>query len=181
MLMRICGVAFVAAVVACGAPAITCGEPAPLIQNPTGVTVPGVRVGPIFVATGEWRDAPDATILWAGPGHPVKVLIQTLERIEHSLVVEGRRCDDGRPLRFAKDGLPWVGPPRSPPPVDVIERLTQTRLDITATLPYLADEYVQTLDGGYFIFTAPGSWRVEVRDGDHLIGTFVLLARDGRH
>jgi hypothetical protein len=149
--------------------------PTPLVPNPVGATVPGVEIRPLFFAAGNWRDQPVARIAWAGPGDLVKVLVQPVQTMESPLVITGHHCADQKPLRFS-ESTPWaVGPAASSPPLAVVEQAGTTRIEIPAPPSSMPSTYaMQVTYGGYFLFTAAGTWRVEVRDGDRLIGSFVI-------
>jgi hypothetical protein len=147
----------------------------PLVPNPFGATVRGVEIGPLFFAAGAWRDDLVARIAWAGPGDLVKVLVQPVHPMESPLVITGHHCADQKPLRFA-ESAPWaVGPAAPSPSLAVVERSGTPRMEIPALPSSMPNSYAtQITYGGYFLFTAAGTWRVEVRDGDRLIGSFVV-------
>jgi hypothetical protein len=149
--------------------------PTPLVPNPLGATVPGVAIGPLFFAAGDWRDETVARIPWAGAGDLIKVLVQPLQAVDSPLVITGHHCADQKPLRFA-ERVPWtVGPGISPPPLALVEQTGTTRKEIPRPPSSMPSTYATHITyGGYFLFTSAGSWRVEVRDGDRLIGSFVL-------
>jgi hypothetical protein len=138
--------------------------------------VRGVAIGPLFFAAGDWRDEPVARIPWGGPGDLVKVLVQPLSAFETALVITGHHCVDLRRLLRFTEGAPWaVGPGASPPSLALVEQTGTTGMQIPALLSSTPSIYAkQVTYGGYFLFTAAGSWRIEVREADRLIGSFVV-------
>ncbi|MGH2500613.1 MAG: hypothetical protein ACRDF0_11070 [Candidatus Limnocylindria bacterium] len=165
--------AFALVVTACAsAPAVACGDPERLVPHPRGIIVPGIRVGPLLVTTGMWNGLPDARLGWDRPEQLSKFLIDDIDRFEAPLTVTGRRCDDARALRFAA-GPPW--PFGAELPTEEIERRTTVSIAIDPPPPPHFEIVGEVLPWiGYFIFTAPGRWVVEVKEADRVRGSAVL-------
>jgi hypothetical protein len=66
----------------------------------------------------------------------------------------------------------------SPPPLAVVEHAGTTRMEIPGPPSSMPSIYATHVTyGGYFLFTSAGNWRVEVRNADRLIGSFVVEVR----
>lgn len=152
-------------------PLIECGEPNMLVDHPRGIVVPGVRVGPLHVTTGMWDGQSSARLGWDRAEQLSKFIVTRVDAFDSPVHVSGRRCADGRALRFA-EGQPWkVGASISP---SEIERLTTPTLKIPPPLPPPHQSGADVGYGGYFIFTAPGRWLIEVTTPDRLLGKAVV-------
>jgi hypothetical protein len=85
--------------------------------------------------------------------------------------VSGRRCEDGRSLRFAASP-PWsLGAQLTR---EEIEQRTNPSTVIDASLPPEIQVVGETTQGGYFIFTAPGRWRIEARDAERVVASAIF-------
>lgn len=161
----------IALIVAGCQPALTCAGPDALVAHPRGIIVPGVRLGPLLVSTGMWNDQPVARLGWGRPEDLPKFLIARVDPFERSLTLTGRRCEDGRALRFA-EGAPWLFGAELT--LDEIERRTIASREIYPPVPANVQGIDQLVFGGYFIFTAPGRWRIEARDGAEVVATAII-------
>src|SRR5687768_13658923 len=124
---RVAASLLIVALVAACQPALTCPGPDALVPHPRGIIVPGVRLGPLLVSSGMWNDQPVARLGWGRPEDLPKFLIARVDPFERSLTLTGRRCEDGRALRFA-EGPPWqFGAELT---LDEIERRTTASVEI---------------------------------------------------
>ena len=155
--------------------AIRCDELSPIVPHPRGGVVPGVMVGPLLITTGMWQGIGRPQLGWTRLEDMPKFLVVRIDRFERPLELAGRRCADGRALRFA-EGPPWAfGAELSPPE---IERRTNPSLKIDPPPPPEVTVVGELpVYGGYFIFTAPGRWQIEARDGDRVLGSAVIEVR----
>jgi hypothetical protein len=161
----------VALFVAACQPALVCEEPNTLVPDPRGAIVPGVRLGPLLVSTGTWSGEQVARVPWSRPEDLPKFLIARVDRLERPLTVTGRRCEDGRSLRFAANP-PWSLD--SELTREEIEQRTNPSTVIDASLPPDIQVVGETTHGGYFIFTAPGRWRIEARDAERVVASAIF-------
>lgn len=157
--------------------AVVCGKPSRLRQVSREVG-PAARAGPLSLVTGA---AGPRAVVELAPDYPAlvnptKVLIHVRRPLRAAITLRGRRCSDGRRLRFWYRGagdLPVAGPPSE------LERMG----DLVATLA--AGEPPVTVPAlgypGYMLFSGPGSWKVSVRRGRRLLGTAIirLVSRPG--
>lgn len=134
-----------------------------------------MRIGPLFFATGLWRDQPDARLHW-NAGDLIKVLIQPIEPFSSTLTVSGRHCTTDKPLRFwyrgGGSGPPGFGEGTRPSP-SLIETVGDEFVEIPSSM--FRREPPLQMSGGYMIFPAPGNWRLEVRGGSRRLGTATVL------
>lgn len=118
-------------------------------------------------------DATDAVIDWA-PGSLTKVLLVQVASAP-AFTMQGHRCADGHPLRFAYRGLPLVATSadgtRTPIPSAVVDTEGEAIVSF--------DAYENTTPGshffpGYMLFSAAGDWVIETRSADTPLGRAVL-------
>ena len=78
--------------------AAVCGTPSPTVEDPTGVTAPGNRLGPLMIVSG-FADSGSPTPALIGA--PTKVLIHPVEQFDQSITLTGAvaptasRCASG--------------------------------------------------------------------------------------
>lgn len=143
-----------------------------LVPDPKGRIVPGVRVAPLLVSTGMWNGEQVAHLGWGRPEDLPKFLVARVDRFERPLTLTGRRCEDGRGLRFAS-GVPWQFD--ADLTLDEIERLTTNSVAIDPSPPAEVQQVGDVLPfGGYFVFTAPGRWRIELKDEAQVVGSAIV-------
>jgi hypothetical protein len=158
-------------VVACQQPSIACGDPSPLVDHPRGIVVAGARVGPLLVTIGMAPGEPTARLVWSRPEQLSKYIITRVDQFDVALTLTGRRCEDGRAMRFAQ-GLVWN--PDASLSTDEIERLTMSSLLIDPSPPASVQTTGETAYTGYFVFSAPGKWLIEAKQGERVVGTAVI-------
>lgn len=162
----------------CQQQALACEEPNPLVPHPRGGIVPGVRIGPLLVSTGMWNGEHVGRVPWGRPEDLAKFLIARVDRVERPLTLTGRRCEDGRALRFV-GAQPWLRDARLT--LEEIEKRTNPSVSIDATPPPDVGVVGELpVWGGYFIFTAPGRYKLEARDGERLVAAAVIEVVVGR-
>jgi hypothetical protein len=165
-------------VAACQQPALACNEPDMLVPDPKGRIVPGVRLGPLLLSTGMWNGEQVGRVPWSRPEDLPKFLIARVDRFEQPLTLTGRRCEDGRGLRFAT-GVPWQFDANLT--LEEIARRTNPSIAIDASPPAEVQQIGEVLPfGGYFIFTAPGRWRIEAHDGERVVASAIIEVFVGR-
>jgi hypothetical protein len=91
-----------------------------------------------------------------------KVLLVVRAATRGAVVLAGRRCADGTPLRF------WYGT-RPALPASVTPATGSRTYEIAATGPEKGRP-------GYFLPSKPGAWRVSLVRRRTVIGTFVFCA-----
>jgi hypothetical protein len=154
--------------------ALVCGEPS-RVRPVSPAVGPAARVGPLWFVVPPGPRAvvqllPDYPALVS----PTKVLIYVQRPLRAPIRLRGRRCSDGRPLRFfyrnAGDlrDLPQAGPAAD------LERVG----DRVATLAAGEPPTVVPALGypGYMLFSAPGKWKVSVHRGRRLLGSAIIRA-----
>jgi hypothetical protein len=138
-----------AAVAAPAPPAVRCGSPTSRAQLPERfadiASGRGLRLGPIWLVRYAYQSAPLKTFVLADPPP------------EADVTLRGRRCSDGKLLRF------WFGD-GSPPP--------RSRAPRAATFP--AGTSFLT---GYLLPASAGRWRVEAWQKGRIVGAVVLRLR----
>lgn len=172
---RFTAVILVVAIACQPSQAIRCDELSPVVPHPRGGVVPGVMVGPLLVTTGMWRGLGRPELGWTRAEDLPKFLVVRIDRFEHPLTLVGRRCADGRALRFA-ESPPWaVGADLSP--AEIERRTSPSRTIDPPPRPEVIVVGELPVYGGYFIFTAPGRWQIQARDGDRVLGAAVIEVR----
>lgn len=174
------GPILLAVVLGCGPPPLpnqaSCAEPPPLTQNPTGLTVQGVRAGPLFFASGHWIARTRSELTWAQGDLP-KFIVQAVASFETPLTIRGRHCESGKPLRFFfGGGSPWTfGPDFTPVPLPVIERTGTDQIEMPAhPASSFARELPVRVEAGYLLFPTRGRWAIDIHSDDTVIGTFSI-------
>jgi hypothetical protein len=121
---------------------IACGEPAPVVAAPAGTGLAdSIALGDLFL-TASWRSGGDFQL-----GYPTKVAIHATDTTN----LTGRRCADGRQLRFwYREGSPPLG--ELPAPISKLE----TTGDIVAQLA--ADATPNESHTGYILFPSAGDY-----------------------
>ncbi len=158
---------FLLALVACtrpfgaASPPSRCGPPSP-IDPRFHVAV----AGPLVFYGG--LDTTHAIVGDFAPGIPAKVGISALHPITTPLTLEGWDCASGKRLRF------WYHPGSPFDSVPVTAAQLAAAGDLTAVLP--PDD--RGFYPGYILFTHPGNWKVEVRQGDQMLGSVVFDVLD---
>lgn len=178
----LCGIATVLLigllVSACVPTPAACGEPGRLVEHPRGLIVPGVRLGPLLVSTGVWNGETVARLGWSRAEDLPKFLVARVEPFERTLTLTGSHCETGRGLRFA-EAQPWLADASLS--ADEIERRTNASRTIDAPMPSNPQAIDQVMYGGYIIFTDPGRWRLEAREGSRVVHSVVIeLVRHSR-
>ncbi len=144
--------------------AIACSAPAPIVAAPAATGLAdGVELADLFL-TASWRSGGDFQL-----GYPTKVAIHA----SGATTLAGRRCADGRPLRFwYREGTPPLG--ALPAPISKLETtgdlLAQFQPDSSAAESYTG--YILFPSGGDYLLTTgpPGS------SGDLLLQAVVRVA-----
>jgi hypothetical protein len=154
-----------------------CGTPSPRVADPTGVTAPGNRLGPLMIVSGfAASGSPTPELI----GAPTKVLIHPAAPFDQPITLTGARCSDGQPVRFwygpAHQGTPFVmGPQSTPVPEAVLAQTGELRVDIEPA-PKSCGSCGAGLDyTGYMLFTTTGTWRVRGQSGGRDIGEIIIL------
>jgi hypothetical protein len=105
-------------------------------------------------------------------GYPDKVLIGAVGRLHRPLTIRGRRCSDGRRLRFFyarnPNGQLEIRAPGPPYAISVLERSGQA---FAYLKPYPGGQNFFT---GYFLFPAAGGYRVKLYAGTSSLDTAVI-------
>lgn len=153
-----------------------CVEVSRLVANPTRGTVSGIRIGPVFVATGRWAEERIARLGYLGPSDAVKFLIQPLARFESALLVTGKRCGSSQALRFSFALFPpFSVEPGVPVPDDVLDRTGTVTLSIPPPGAGTSlDQPPFLTHHGYFIFRSTGRWMLELDDQRGSVGYATL-------
>jgi hypothetical protein len=132
-------------------PAARCGRPTDF------------RVGPIRL--GFYHD-PLTGKLEFKLGYPTKVVIFARRRVPAAVTLRGRRCSDGRPLRF------WYGRDAQPfPALPVSEEALAARGDLVLRVPRMPRG---ANTGGYMLFSSAGDWKLTVRQRSRVLGTVIV-------
>jgi hypothetical protein len=105
-------------------------------------------------------------------GYPDKVLIGAVGRLHRALTIRGRRCSDGRRLRFFyarnPSGQLEIRAPGPPYAISVLERAGQPSAYLK---PYPGTQNFFT---GYFLFPTAGRYRVKLYSGTRNLDTAVI-------
>ncbi len=154
--------------------ALVCGK-ASRLRHVSPAVGPAVRAGPLSLVVGS--AARSRAVEELGPDYPAlvsptKVLIHVRRPLRAPITLRGRRCSDGRPLRFFYRNVGDLRDlPQAGPAVDL-----QRMGDRVAALA--AGEPPITVPGlgfpGYMLFSGPGKWKVSVRRGRRLLGTATI-------
>ena len=151
--------------------ALACGRPTRLKHVSPAVGA-GARAGPIWFIPGAASARAIIQLLPRYPDelYPTKVLIFVRQPLRAPITLRGRRCSDGKALRFwyrAEDG--------EPPGAGSSTQLEQTG-DLVAQLQAGEPPITQPALGypGYMLFFAPGKWKVSARQNGRLVGTVVF-------
>jgi hypothetical protein len=159
------------------ATAVACGAPSPKVADPTGVTSPGYRIGPLMLAGFAVETAPSSPVPVGGP---TKVLIHPVEAFDQPITLSGARCSDGQPLRFwygpVHQGTPFsLGPRSTPVPEAVLAQTGELSVRIephSGTATNAAGTFDYT---GYMLFTTTGTWRVRAQSSGRGFDEAVVL------
>jgi hypothetical protein len=154
-----------------------CGTPSPRVEDPTGVTAPGNRLGPLIIVSG-FADSGSPTPALIGA--PTKVLIHPVEPFDQSITLTGARCSDGQPLRFwygpAHQGTPFLmGPQSTPVPEAVLAQTGELSVDIEPAPKSCSSCGAGLSYTGYMLFTTTGTWRVHGQSEGRDIGEITIL------
>jgi hypothetical protein len=105
-------------------------------------------------------------------GYPYKVGITRRDMSQRVIVVRGSRCADGRPLHFFYRDQRYYSLPRPPLTTGQLQRLG----DSAAWLRWYQAPPGQSALGyaGYMLFWAHGDWKLQVLEGDRVVGQLVL-------
>ena len=157
--------------------AVACGTPSPRVADPTGVTSPGNRLGPLLIVTGFGVSGSPAPV---PIGAPTKVLIHPVEPFDQPITLTGARCADDQPLRFwygsAHQGTPFTLGPQSTPVSETVLAQTGDLSAEIAPAPPGCSGCGAGLDAtGYMLFTTTGIWRVRGQSGGRDIGEIVIF------
>jgi len=154
-----------------------CGTPSPKVADPTGVTSPGYRLGPLMLAGFAVQAARSTSPVPVGG--PTKVLIHPVESFDQPIKLTGARCSDGQPLRFwygpVHQGTPFsLGPRSTPVPETVLAQTGELSAEVqpgrgTATNAAGTFDYT-----GYMLFTTTGMWTVRAQSAGRQIGEVVV-------
>jgi hypothetical protein len=176
-----------AAISACSSATVTpaatatpCGTPSIKVADPTGVTSPGYRLGPLILAGFENRDNSAAPPSPVPIGGPTKVLIHPVDPFDQSITLTGSRCADGQPLRFwygpVHQGTPFsLGPRSTPVPEAALAQTGELSVEIqpsTGTAINSAGRFDYT---GYMLFPTTGTYRVRAQAANRPISEVVVV------
>jgi hypothetical protein len=159
------------ALVVCQQPSIVCGDPSPLVEHPRGIVVPGARVGPLLVTIGMSPGEPTARLTWARPEQLSKFIITRIDPFDAPIILTGRRCEDGRAMRFTQ-GQPWPADASLAP--DELERRTTPSLLVDPPPAPSVQTVGETAYAGYFVFSAPGKWLIEAKQAERVLGNAIV-------
>jgi hypothetical protein len=143
---------------------------------PTTGTGSGARAGPIWFVVGGGE--PTLTVPLLPPVaerfHPTKVLIQAPRPLTSAVSLRGRRCADGRPVRFWYRG--GVVPlPQNPATAAQLARAGDRIARLRPGEARPSDPGGPRTDyRGYILFYSPGHWVVTARQGGRLVGTVIF-------
>jgi hypothetical protein len=172
-MLRPVGLALVLALMALSASAcggsrrgsIGCGAVRPITASRLpGAMGDGIALGPLQLGVYSFRT-----------GYPTKVLIGAVRRLQRPLTIRGRRCSDGRRLRFfyGSGQLEFRGP--GPPyAISALERAGQPSAHLKGLIG-LHDFFT-----GYFLFPAAGKYKVRLYAGSSLLDSAVIDTAEGR-
>jgi hypothetical protein len=138
-----------------------CDAPAQKIADPTGVTAPGYRLGPVMLAGFSVEGSPSSP---RPIGAPTKVLIHPVEKIDQPITLAGTRCSDGQPLRFwYRGGTPFtLGPGSTPVPEAVLATTGDSSVEVKSGGGGAGADYT-----GYMLFPTTGTYRVRAQSAGH--------------
>src|SRR5262249_55211106 len=142
----------------CPAAGLVCGKPS-RVRSVSPAVGPAARAGPLrFVVPPGPRAVVELAPDYPALVSPTKILIYVERPLRAPVPPRGRRCSDGRPLRFFSRN---PGDPRAPPPAGSAADLERTG-DRVATLAAGEPPTVVPALGypGYMLFSAPGKWKV---------------------
>lgn len=148
-----------------------CSRPSRLKQVSPAVGL-AARAGPISFVPGALSRRAVVRLIPNYPGevYPHKVLIYVPTPLATPVTLKGRRCSDGKPLRFwyraGVGDLPGAGS---------ATELRQTG-DLVAELQAGEPPITHPALGypGYILFSSSGKWKVFVRQNGRLVGTVVF-------
>lgn len=110
----------------------------------------GVALGPLQLGIYPFR-----------AGYPTKVLIGVVRRLRGPLTIRGRRCGDGRRLRFSYGNSALdIHAPGPPYAISVLEHAGQASAYLKEPQPGARDFFT-----GYFLFPTPGKYEVKLYAG----------------
>ena len=140
---------------------IACGDPSTAVEF-SRYYGPGVRLGPVYLVGFGRRAVHRLVARYPSRIFPVKLLVYAPRPLSAPVTMQGRRCTDGRVLRF------WYR--REPLPLDVpaSEQMLLVAGDHEATFRP-GEAAPRTRRGprtdyrGYVLFSAPGRWKLELR------------------
>jgi len=168
---------------ACGAPpgyghdkaqrrtAPACGRPTRLKHVSPAVGA-AARAGPIWFIPGVTSTRAIIQLLPRYPEelYPTKVLIFVRRLLRAPVTLRGRRCLDGKALRF------WYRAEAGEPPGAGSSGQLEQEGDLVAQLHAGEPPITQPALGypGYMLFSAPGKWKVSAWQNGRLVGTVVF-------
>ena len=157
---------------------LACGRASPAFEF-SRYYGPGVRVGPVYLVGFGARAVHRLVQRFPSRLFPVKVLVYAPRPLTAPVTMRGSRCADGRALTF------WYRRQPLPFAVPASEETLRAGGDREATFRP-GEAAPRTRRGrrtdyrGYVLFSGPGTWKIELRRGDALLGTAyvrVLLPR----
>lgn len=141
----------------------------------------GARAGPIWLIAG--RRGERTALVELLPDYPrriypTKVLIFVKEPLSTPVEMTGFRCSDRRALRF------WYGDegklltPRGGASEELMSELGDTVATLRAGQP--PTTFPALGYPGFILFSAPGKWSINVRQGESLVGAATILVVTGK-
>ena len=132
----------------------------------------GAQAGPIWFIPGVTSPRAIIQLLPRYPEelYPTKVLIFMRRPLRAPITLRGRRCSDGKALRF------WYRAEAGESPGAGSSSQLEQAGDLVAQLKAGEPPITQPALGypGYILFSAPGKWKVSARQGDRLLGSVVF-------
>ena len=123
------------------------------------------------------RAVPLGGLVWLGvypyaDGYPTKVVVLAQRDLHRAIVVTGRRCADGKPLRFwyhKEPALPFAHVP-----------VSSDKLRRTGTLSArFGPRPARAMTGGYFQFWAAGRWKIVAHQDRRVVATAIVVVATG--
>src|SRR4051812_10867900 len=137
-------------------------------SSPTQLGPAGAVLGPLRIRMFEGGDQAQDQFK---PGYPSKVLLGPRRRWVGGLSLRGRRCSDGRPLRFAYDETAF---PLPPPPLSQEDFARAGTLVARLAPPPRHWPLSGFGYAGYMLFSDEGVWRVSAFLRGRFVGALTV-------
>ena len=147
---------------------ISCGFATATAPDPVDPSVAGVLIGPLLFPTG--GQSAEITFDLGGLN---KVVPLAEVQIDSPLTIRGWRCADGQPLRFSAKVPKSISVPLTQ---QQEESIGDPQFHVAPTGP-LPEKPRRLGFGGYWLWSAPGLWKIELAQGTAVLGDFVLEAK----